>query len=153
VKAGTVISWTPTGQATEFSTIAVIVSSGPPTETIPSLTGSTCAGATTALQAVGLVPQCTNTYSSTVTNGEVISWTPTGTAPEGTIVAISISEGPQPVTVPGVDGDSVAEAIAALESAGLVPAADGPLVGKVFDSSPTAGTSVLPGTTVTLYSK
>jgi beta-lactam-binding protein with PASTA domain len=47
----------------------------------------------------------------------------------------------------------VAEAIAALESAGLVPAADGPLVGKVFDSSPTAGTSVLPGTTVTLYSK
>ncbi len=153
VKAGTVISWTPTGHAVEFSTIDVTVSSGPPTETIPSLTGSTCAGATTALQAVGLVAQCSSQYNSTVTNGEVVSWSPTGTAPEGTIIAIVISEGPQPVAVPDVDGDTVAQAIAALETAGLVPAADGPLVGRVFDSSPTAGTPVLPGTTVTLYSK
>ncbi|HXQ76369.1 MAG TPA: protein kinase [Acidimicrobiales bacterium] len=153
VKAGTVISWTPTGHATEFSTIDVTVSSGPPTETIPSLTGSTCAGATTALQAVGLIAQCTDAYSPTVTNGEVISWTPTGTAPEGTTVAISISEGPQPVIVPDVGGDTVAQAIAALEGVGLVPAADGPLVGHIFDSSPSAGASVLPGTTVTLYSK
>jgi serine/threonine protein kinase len=151
VKPGTVISSTPTGHATEFSTITVTVSSGPPIETIPPLTGSTCAGATTALDAVGLVPQCTQAYSSTVTSGEVISWTPTGTAPEGTTIAISISEGPQPVTVPPVDGDSVDAASAALQAAGLLPVTDGPLVGHVFDSSPEAGTSVAPGTTVTLY--
>jgi serine/threonine-protein kinase len=153
VKSGTVISWTPTGHATEFSTVDVTVSSGPPTETIPPLTGSTCTGATTALKAVGLLAQCTNAYSSTVPNGQVISWTPTGTAPEGTTIAVSISEGPQPVTVPPVDGDTVAQAISALEAAGLVPAADGPLVGSVFDSTPAAGTSVPPGSTVTLYSK
>jgi serine/threonine-protein kinase len=153
VKSGTVISWTPTGHATEFSTVTVVVSSGPPTENIPSLTGSTCQGATTALQAVGLKPQCTNQYSSTVTSGEVISWTPTGTALEGATVAVLISEGPMPVIVPPVDGDTVSQASAALENVGLVPAADGPLVGHVFDSSPEAGTSVSPGATVTLYIK
>jgi serine/threonine-protein kinase len=153
VKAGTVISWQPTGQAIEFSTVAVLVSSGPPTETIPSLTGSTCTGATTALQAVGLVAQCTPAFSTTVPNGEVISWNPTGTAPEGTTIAVSVSEGPQPVIVPSVDSFTVSEAIAALEAVGLVPAANGPLVGRVFDSTPAAGTSVPPGTTVTLYSR
>ncbi len=152
VKSGTVISWTPTGHATEFSTVAVTVSGGPPTENIPSLTGSTCAGATTALQAVGLVPQCTNAFSATVPNGQVISWTPTGTALEGSTIAISVSEGPQPVTVPaGLIGMNVNQATAALENAGLVPAADGPLEGHVFDSSPEPGTSVPPGTTVTIY--
>jgi eukaryotic-like serine/threonine-protein kinase len=153
VKAGAVISSTPTGTAIEFSTVHVVVSSGPPTETIPPLTGSTCAGATTALDAVGLVPQCTPAYSSTVTTGEVISWTPTGTAPEGTTIAISISEGPQPVAVPNVEGDTVSDAISALEGVGLVPYADGPLVGHVFDSTPAPGASVLPGATVTLYSR
>jgi eukaryotic-like serine/threonine-protein kinase len=153
VKAGTVISWTPTGHATEFSTVQVTVSSGPPTETIPSLAGSTCAAATALLQGVGLVAQCTPAYNPTVASGEIISWTPTGSALEGATVAISVSEGPQPVTVPPVDGDSVAQAIAALENVGLVPFADGPLVGHVFDSNPEAGTSVLPGATVTLYSK
>jgi beta-lactam-binding protein with PASTA domain/tRNA A-37 threonylcarbamoyl transferase component Bud32 len=149
--SGTVISWTPTGSTTEFSTVHVSVSSGPPSETIPSLTGSTCTGATTALQAVGLVAQCTPAYSSTVTNGLVISWTPTSTALEGTTVAISVSEGPAPVIVPPVDGDTAAVASAALENAGLVPAANGPLVGRVFDSTPEAGTSVSPGSTVTIY--
>jgi beta-lactam-binding protein with PASTA domain/tRNA A-37 threonylcarbamoyl transferase component Bud32 len=151
VKSGMVISSTPIGHATEFSTITVSVSSGPPTETIPSLTGSTCAGATTALSAVGLVAQCTPAYSSTVTNGEVISWTPTGTALEGTTIAISVSEGPQPVIVPSIIGDTVNQALAALQSDGLLAAADGPLEGHVFDSTPEPGTSVAPGTTVTIY--
>ena len=151
VAKGTVISWTPMGTATEFSTITVVVSAGPPTENIPSLTGSTCTGATTALQAVGLVAQCTSAYSPTVPNGQVISWTPTGTALQGTTIAISISQGPQPVVVPPVDGDTVATAIAALQAVGLVPAANGPIVGHVFDSTPAEGTAVQPGTTVTLY--
>jgi serine/threonine-protein kinase len=154
VKSGTVISWTPTGHAIEFSTVAVTVSGGPPTENIPSLTGSTCTGATTALQAVGLVAQCTNQYNSTVPNGQVVSWTPTGTALEGATISVIVSEGPQPVTVPpGLVGMTVNQATAALLAVGLVPAADGPLVGHVFDSSPAPGTSVAPGTTVTLYVK
>lgn len=153
VAKGTVISWTPMGEATEGSTITVVVSAGPPTETIPSLTGSTCTGATTALQAVQLVAQCTNAFSSTVPNGQVISWNPTGTALAGTTVAVSISEGPQPVVVPPLADDTVAEATTALQAVGLVPAANGPLVGHVFESTPASGTSVPPGTTVTIYLK
>jgi beta-lactam-binding protein with PASTA domain len=55
------------------------------------------------------------------------------------------------VVVPPVDGDTVATAIAALQAVGLVPAANGPIVGHVFDSTPAEGTAVQPGTTVTLY--
>ena len=58
------------------------------------------------------------------------------------------------MTVPaGLVGMTVNQATAALEAVGLVPAANGPLVGHVFDSSPAPGTSVAPGTTVTLYIK
>jgi serine/threonine-protein kinase len=149
-----VITWSPQGQVTEFSTVNVTVSSGPPTETIPSLTGSTCAGATTALTAVGLVAQCTNAYSTSIPNGQVISWTPTGTALEGTTIAISISEGPPPVTVPDVSGDSVNQASNQLTNAGLVPGnLQGSLSGRVFQTNPPAGASVPQGTTVTLYTK
>jgi len=154
VAQGTVISWTPRGSAPEYSTIRVTVSSGPPIETIPSLSGSTCPGATTALQAVGLVAQCTNHYSTSVPSGQVISWSPTGTARQGTTVTVVVSEGPPPVTVPDVTGDSVAQAISQLEEVGLVPGTDqGPLVGHVFETNPAAGTSVAEGTTVTLYTK
>jgi serine/threonine-protein kinase len=100
------------------------------------------------------VAQCTNQYNSTVPNGQVVSWTPTGTALEGATISVIVSEGPQPVTVPpGLVGMTVNQATAALLAVGLVPAADGPLVGHVFDSSPAPGTSVAPGTTVTLYVK
>jgi serine/threonine-protein kinase len=152
VASGTVISWTPTGQATEFSAVHVVVSSGPPIETIPSLTGSNCAGATTALEAVGLKPNCTQAYATDGTpSGQVLSWSPTGTAPEGTVVTVVISEGVQPVVIPPLDGDTVAQATAALTALNLLPVTDGPLVGHVFDSNPEAGTSVTPGSSVTLY--
>jgi serine/threonine-protein kinase len=155
VASGHVISWSPQGQVIEFSTVQVTVSSGPPTETIPSLTGATCTGAMTALAGVHLVGQCTNAYSTTVTSGQVISWTPTGTALAGSTIAISVSEGPPPVTVPlSLDGDTVAQAITALDAVGLVPGPlQGPLSGRVFDSDPAPGTSVAEGTTVTLYTK
>ncbi len=52
VAPGTVIAWSPQGNVPYGSTISVLVSSGPPSETIPSLTGQTCAGATTTLLAV-----------------------------------------------------------------------------------------------------
>ena len=69
-------------------------------------------------------------------------------------MAISVSEGPEPVTIPaGIVGDNVNQASAALTALGLVPYTDGPLVGHVFDSNPAPGTQVAPGTTVTLYIK
>ncbi len=155
VAKGTVIAWSPQGTAPYGSTISVLVSAGPPSETIPSLAGQTCAGATTTLAAVGLLANCTQQYSSSVPNTEVITWAPTGSALEGSTVNIVISEGPQPVTIPSnLYGMTVSEAIAALQALGLTPVSGGgSLSGHVFLSSPAAGTSVLPGTTVTLFSK
>ena len=66
VAKGTVIAWSPQGSAPYGSTITVSVSAGPPSETIPSLTGENCAGATTTLKAVGLLANCTSQYSPTV---------------------------------------------------------------------------------------
>ncbi|HEY5023902.1 MAG TPA: protein kinase [Acidimicrobiales bacterium] len=155
VLKGTVIAWTPPTSATYGATITVTVSSGPPSETIPSLTGQNCTGATTTLKSVSLLANCTSQYSSTVPNGLVITWAPTGSALEGSTVNIVISQGPQPVTIPSnLYGMTVSEAIAALQALGLTPVSGGgSLSGHVFLSSPAAGTSVLPGATVTLFSK
>ena len=59
----------PQAAAPYGSTITVTVSAGPPTETIPSLTGQNCTGATTTLKAVGLVANCTSQYNSSVPSG------------------------------------------------------------------------------------
>ncbi len=154
VKTGVVITSSPTGSALYGSTITVTVSAGPPSETIPSLLGQTCTGATTTLTALGLNANCTSTYNSSVQTGQVIGWSPTGSALQGTTINISISLGPQPVTIPAnLYQDTVSEAIGALSALGLNPVSGGgSLNGHVFLSSPAAGTSVLPGATVTLYS-
>jgi eukaryotic-like serine/threonine-protein kinase len=155
VPKGTVIAWSPQGSAPYGSTITVTVSAGPPAVNVPSLTGQTCAGATTTLNTLGLQANCTQAYSSTVPNLEVIAWAPTGTALQGSTINITVSEGPQPVTIPAtLYGMSVSDAIAALQALGLTPVSGGgSLAGHVFLSTPAAGTSVLPGTSVTLYSK
>ena len=79
---------------------------------------------------------------------------PTGSALEGTTVAIVVSEGPQPVTVPpNLYGMTVSEAIAALQALGLTPVTRRSPQSVTSSEQPGGGTSVLPGTTVTLYSK
>jgi len=155
VASGSVISWSPQGHAPYGSSIHVVVSSGPPIETIPSLTGSTCQGATTTLEAIGLKVQCQQAYSTSVPNGQVISWSPTDQAPEGAMVVVQVSEGPPPVTIPtDIIGMTVAQAITVLQAIGLNPGTDeGSLGGHVFATDPTAGTTVPEGSTVNLYSK
>lgn len=151
VPAGTVISWTPNGQAPEGSTVSVVVSSGPPEENIPTLTGSTCQGATTALQAVGLVAKCTNVYSTTVANTQVVSWSPTGQALWGSTVTVNISQGPPPVAIPNIIGMRLGPALSALQNAGLTAGTiSGQASGYVVSTSPPVGTMVPPGTAVNI---
>ncbi len=134
VPAGAIISQDPAARSggqqvtiKEGSTIAVVLSSGPPPVTIPSLTSATsCADATAQLAAVHLVGTCPDAaaqYSPTVVAGAVISTTPTGTAPYGSTVTISISKGHAPVTVPAsaAAATSYTAAAAALTAVGLVP--------------------------------
>jgi serine/threonine-protein kinase len=155
VPAGTVIDWNPKGEAPLGATVDVVVSSGPPIVAVPSLTGQTCQGATTTLQSVGLVAQCTQVYDVNTPVGQVVSWSPTDHAQQGSTVTVNVSKGPPPVTIPAnLIGMRVSDAINELQSMGLVPASDqGPLNGHVFATNPPVGTSVPEGSSVTLYSR
>ena len=98
------------------------MSKGPEPVPVPNVAGLTQSVAATVLAAADLtVGTVTEQYSATVPSGVVISQTPateTGALP-GSSVALVVSKGPQPVTVPNVVGQTQASASAALTGAGL----------------------------------
>lgn len=156
VPKGTVIDWSPTGRAPEFSAVKVVISQGPPIETIPSLTGMSCAAATSALQGAGLVAKCVNAYTTSGTPvGQVIpgAWRPSTSAPEGSTVTVQISQGPPLVQVPAVVPNmTVTQEVAALQAANLASGQlYGPLSGTVFATNPSFPATVPEGTVVNIY--
>jgi eukaryotic-like serine/threonine-protein kinase len=159
VVAGAVLGTSPTGTAPYGSGVTIITSLGHAPVTIPTVngSGSTYATASAALAAVGFVPSQNQAYSPTVPTGQVISSTPDPTAgpqPFGSKVAVNISLGPQPVTIPdSVIGESFDKATTTLQGLGLQVAGPyGPKgSNKVLSTDPAPGTSVPPGTTVNLY--
>lgn len=160
VDKGKVISSDPAaGQSVNHSSaVALVVSKGRRPATVPDVKGMTVADATTALQKAGLVlGTITEDYSDSVEIGEVISSDPAAGASGhfyGDSVSIVVSKGSEMVTVPDVSSMKQAEAVAALEAAGLVVKIER-VFGIPFISSlstnPAAGTSVRRGSTVTLY--
>ena len=67
---------------------------------------------------------------------------------------VLVSLGPQPIVIPDVGGDSVADAQAALEAAGLVvDGVEGPPNGVVTGTDPAAGLTVDRGTSVVLITQ
>ena len=123
---------------------------------VPSLLNDDSTQAAGALKALGLSAREVQAYSTTVPTGDVISTTPpTGTTvPYGASVTVMISKGPHLVTVPNVDGETIAAATTKLQKAGLtVGVVYGPAAGKVFTQNPAAGTQARAGSAVTLYTK
>ena len=159
VAAGAVIGTTPQGQAPYGSTVTIVTSKGHAPVAVPTVTGptSTYASAAAALTAAGFVPQQSNLYSSTVPVNQVIGTAPPagGAQPFGSTVTVQVSLGPQPVTVPSLDGQSPSAATAALTALGLVPGGPyGPSgATTVVSTSPSGGTSVPVGSTVDVYTK
>ena len=156
--AGAILSSTPSGTAPYGSTVVIATSKGHQPVAIPSVAGDSYSDAAAALQAAGFVATQSQAYNATVPAGSVISTTPDPSAgPQafGSTVTVNVSLGPQPVPVPsGLNGQTVAKATAALQAAGLtVGSVFGPAGGKVFDTDPAAGTQVLPGSAVNLYTK
>ncbi|MGH9081746.1 MAG: protein kinase domain-containing protein [Acidimicrobiales bacterium] len=162
VAAGDVINWSQGGgpldpeQAPYGSTVSVAVSRGHGPVPVPTFGGQTFTQAGAALKALGLVTQQSQTFSTSVPAGQVITTTPaTGaTAPYGSTVLVKVSKGPQMVTVPTVAGDSVGQATSVLQKTGLtVGPVYGPAHGKVFTSVPLAGQQEKVGSAVTLYTQ
>jgi serine/threonine-protein kinase len=152
-KSGTVLSWTGQGsQLPEGSTVDLVQSNGPPVVAVPSVSGS-FAAAQAALAAVNLKAAETDTFSNTVTKGQVMGTSPgSGTSVQvGTTVTVTVSKGPDLVTVPDVHGQSVVAATNALQGSGFnVSGVTGNPTRPVSRTTPPAGASVLRGSSVTL---
>jgi serine/threonine-protein kinase len=157
VPTGIVVAASPATRTAPYgSTVVVALSQGPAPRTIPDLANLTTAAARQALAALRLMPKVSRTYSDTIPAGTVIDSSPpahtTGVA-VGSTVTISVSRGPQLVTIPAVSGETIAAAVAALNAAGLTvnEQIGPPFATKATTTQPAPGARVRLGTAVTLY--
>ena len=128
--------------------------------TVPNVSGQSEAGAKAALEKAGFKVSSTQQYSPTVASGQVISQSPAGgtVGKIGEIVAITVSQGAQPISVPFVIGKTETDAIDIIQAANLkvrlqTKSYTSPTdsnIGRVVDQSPASGTSAKVGDTVTI---
>jgi serine/threonine-protein kinase len=133
--------------------VQVLVSKGPEMLPVPDVRGQSLEQARAALEEAGFTSAPTEAFSEDVEKGAVAGQTPAeGAAARGSAVQLTVSKGPERITVPDVNGRQKADAEAALKALGLkvdVQAIPGP--GKVRSTSPGAGKAVRKGSTVTLF--
>ncbi|WP_162467107.1 Stk1 family PASTA domain-containing Ser/Thr kinase [Streptomyces cavernae] len=160
VERGSVISSDPeVGERIRGNdTVTLTVSRGPETVRVPQLRGYPLDKAKEQLKKDGLAAgMVTRDFDEDVPRGAVISTEPEpGTERRsGSAVALTVSQG-QPVDVPDVTGDSVEDATAELQDAGLkVEIAPEQVTsefdqGEVAQQSPDPDTQAVEGDTVTL---
>ena len=134
-----------------------MVSKGKEPATIPDVTGMSEDEAKKVLEDAGLKKgKVSKGYSDSVAKGNVISSSPIAGASgyyKGDSVDLTVSKGPEKVTVPDVTGKSQDEAKKALEDAGLKVEVNkrlgGPF-GTVRSTDPAPGSSVKPDSKVTI---
>lgn len=159
--AGTVTAQAPKAGGPRLlvgSSVRINVSTGPKPVGVPSVTGLLYETAAAQLQtggfAVARVP-----VDSTEPAGVVVDQSPAGnaTAPKGSKVTLSVSNGPKTTPLPDVSGQKVADAKATLQAAGFkitlqpqdtdVQSFDG----VVISQDPPGATQQDPKTIVTLF--
>ena len=161
VASGNVIRQTPESGSTleKGSSVTLCISTGAEVITVPNVVGQTKANAVSALEAAGFKVTLTQEHSNTVPAGNVIRQTPaSGTSQEkGTSISLCVSLGAEMVTMPDVVGMTEANALSALESAGLKVSVtkskdlvNGWILGCVVSQSVTSGQSVAKGTLIHL---
>ena len=164
VPAGKVISSDPDAGVRVISggEVSAYLSKGPERYTVPKLAGTPAADAAAALSNAHLaLGTPTEVWSDTVAAGIVISSDPDAGASvkSGTGVNLTVSKGPQPVTVVSYVGKPLAEAKAFYEGAGLKVAVsaeqndDRVPSGSVISQDPASGTVAKGGTVSFVVSK
>ena len=132
----------------------VIVRSTRPTTTVPRVIGVDQGSVAGHLAGSGLTMGTVTRVANPVAAGHVIAQnSPPGTIePAGSPVDLTISLGA--VTVPDLTGDTATQAISELTAVGLATHIEHRAqcvdLGLVIDQTPSAGTSVAPGSTVTI---
>ncbi len=134
--------------------------SSPTAVDVPQVVGVSQEEAEDLLEQAQLESAVVEEASDTVAEGDVISSDPAPGQPAaiGSTVTLTVSTGPEAVTVPDVTGFSQDDARAALRSAGLDPGSAQPTdedpdaePGTVVRTDPAADASVERGTPVTIY--
>lgn len=136
-------------------TVSMTVSTGPPRETVPDVVGQPVDEAVEDLRAIGLGSERTEAFAEQEA-GTVVKQDPEGGAKlrEGGVVQLTISKGPEPVSVPDVVGTTSSQATKTLRDAGfdvnLVPVPSDEAPGTVVAQRPAAGAAAPKGTAVRL---
>jgi eukaryotic-like serine/threonine-protein kinase len=121
---------------------------------VPNVVGQSYDDAVKALTAKRFRVTRTDEFSDTVPTGKVIRHDPVAgaAAPRDSTVTVVVSKGPDLVAVPDLRGETVEDAVAALESAGLQVDVVGYRPGRrVREQDPPVGTRLHRNETVTLY--
>lgn len=111
---------------TKGSTVTIVPSLGPPPVPVPSVVNEPLAKARIDIRSAHLaVGKLSHGFSITVPSGSVISQDPsTAQAPQGSAIALVVSDGPPPVNLPVVIGKSQDAATAALQAKGFTVTVD-----------------------------
>ena len=106
----------------KFQPVSLSVSKGPELFPLPKLAGTSLEEAKTALNGAGMaLGKISETYNETEPAGTVLAQAPgpDTAVRHGTPVDLTVSRGPQPIPVPDVRGQKQADAVDAIEAAGL----------------------------------
>jgi len=137
------------------SDVHIWVSTGLPKAEVPDLVGQSSTDAVAALTRLHLKPKLRQVPSSKEA-GTVLAQDPKAglKLPVGQVVWINVSKGPQPVSVPSVVNEPLAQASSELQALGFQVSPrfvdNGQPANTVIDQSPAAGGSAGKGSTVTL---
>lgn len=156
VPKGRIISTTPVAgaQTRGGSIVNIVVSKGQELIVLVDARGMDGDQAMVELRDAGFTPRTTLAFSETAPEGSVFAQSPEpGEYPRGTAVSLTISMGPEFVSVPSVKGLSLLDAARLLENAGLTVTPIAPLNGTVTAQSIAPGTMVKRGTQIVLTVK
>jgi serine/threonine-protein kinase len=141
----------------EGSAVRINVSKGPTPVAVPDVRGQPISTASSTLQALGLKVSPTYVDSNQPAN-TVIDQTPPGnsSAGKGSVVSLTVSNGPKTATLPDVTNLDIASAEQTLHGAGFSPrviyetVTDPQSEGVVLSEDPPGNAQLKPGATVTL---
>jgi serine/threonine-protein kinase len=153
----TVIAQDPKGGVTvvEGMRVRINVSSGPAAVSVPNVIGLPFDQASRQLQDAGFSVQRTDAPSEEA-RGTVINEEPSGSAPPGAVITLTVSKGPGTSTVPDVTSQDEQSARDTLQAAGFKVKVqqqevnDPSLEGIVLEQNPRPGTQAPPKSTVTI---
>ena len=151
----------PGSEVDEASEVTLIVSLGPEPVAVPELRGRSLGEVTTELEDLGLSVEVTQrSFSDEAPEGDVLGQDPPPGEEllPGETVDVAVSDGPEPIEVPNVRGQSTGEAVAELEALGLQVDVErrggfGAFLNpdRVFDQDPGPGATRSAGDRVTLF--